>query len=68
MSWQCFSIRHIYKIMFVIFNLDKILNPVVEAGEPIDAAVPMEEIVENYDKLHADNTDKTRNMLRRGSY
>ena len=66
MGWQCFSIRHIYKVMFVIFNLDKILNP--EAGEPIDAAVPMEEIVENYDKLHADNTDNTRNMLKTGSY
>ena len=53
--------------MFVIFNSDKILNPVVEAGESIDAVVPEEELAENYVNLHAHNTDTTRYTLRKGN-
>ena len=34
--------------MFVIFNLDKILNPVVEAREPVDSAISMKKKVKNY--------------------
>ena len=34
--------------MFVIFNLDTKLNPVVEAGEPVDAAISMKKKVKNY--------------------
>ena len=35
--------------MFVIFNLDiEILNPVVEAGEPVVAAISMKKKVKNY--------------------
>ena len=34
--------------MYFIFNLDKILNPVVEAGESVDAAISMKKKVKNY--------------------
>ena len=65
MGWQCFSIRHIYKIMFVIFKLDKILNPVVEAGEPTHDAISMEKKAKNY--LDTDNINETTNFLQKGT-
>ena len=52
--------------MFVIFNLDKILNPVVEAGEPIDDAFSMEKKAKNY--LDTDNINETTNFLQKGIF
>ena len=63
MGWQCFSIRQIYKIMFVIYNLDKILNPVVE---PIDDAFSREKKAKNY--LDTDNINETTNFLQKGIF
>ena len=50
--------------MFVIFNLDKILNTVVEAGEPIHDAITMEKKAKNY--LDTDNNETT-NFLQKGT-
>ena len=49
--------------MYLIFNLDKILNPVVKTCEPFDVAVPLVELVEKY----TDNTDETTKFLQKGT-
>ena len=49
--------------MFVIFNLDKILNPVVE---PIDDAFSREKKAKNY--LDTDNINETTNFLQKGIF
>ena len=41
------------------------MNPVVEAGEPIDAAIYMKNKVKNY--LDKDNTDKATSFFQKGS-
>ena len=47
--------------MYLIFNLDKILNPVFKTCEPFDVAVPLVELV----YLFTDNTDETTKFLQK---
>ena len=55
--------------MFVIFNLDKILNPIVEAGEPTHDAISMEKKAKNYiDTDDTDNINETTNFLQKGIF